>query len=284
MKRLLLTAFSFFILLNFSFGKELSGSDLDAVNLALDAKLYVNDYEELPDQLAYLENVEKQISDLENSISEEARFLCNKLIDSQKQASVQAAELKLLKDKQNNKKPKKDKAAEAEAEAAANQLLEEYNSFENNHSDLSSHFYFHKKEAEMGALRFLPTGKQLKALMNIVEDYKNINEQMPDYGEILYTYGMFLYMMPKIAGGDKVLGLKKIYHATQVSSSNYEKAAALLLYSQILLEEKKKDESKQYLQEAFNLDPDNVTYKELWEMNEAGYSMFKMADYQKKKM
>lgn len=282
MKKISVLFLAVFLLTALAFGKELSGADLEAVNKALDAKLYVNDYEELSDQLSYLDKIEKQISDLGSTISEEARFICDKIIVSQRESS-KSADANKLENIPGSKKPKKDKAAEAEAEAAANSYLEEFKNFESKHSDLSSHFYFRYKEAEMATLAYLPTAKQLKAMMGIFEDYKIIYETNPDYGEILYTYGMMLYMVPKIAGGDKDGGMEKILRATQVSQSNYEKAAALLLYSQILLEDKKKDDSKLYLATAFALDPDNKTYTEIIEMNEAGYSMFKMAEYQKKK-
>lgn len=282
MKKIIVLVLVGLQLTGFLFGKELTGADLDAVNIALDVKLYANDYEELSDQLTYIEKIEKQISALGNTISEEARFICKKIIESQVSTSKQAAAQKLERGQdQKSKKQKKDKAAEAEAAAVANKNLDDYIQFESSHTDLSSHFYYRYTEAEMATLPYLSTAKQLKASVKMIDDYKKIYEMNPDYGEILYSYGMALTIMPKIAGGDKDGGIGMILKATTVSKSNYEKAAALLLYSQFLLEDKKNDEAKQYLQKAQALAPDNKTYKDILAMNEAGYSMFRMAEYQK---
>ena len=118
------------------------------------------------------------------------------------------------------------------------QTCEEYKAFADSHSDLSCHFYLHYLEAQMATLAYLPKTKQLGAAKQAIEEFKKIDEKYPDYAESLYTYGMILYVMPKIAGGDKEAAMAKIKHAAEVPASNFEKAGALLLYSQILFKEK----------------------------------------------
>lgn len=131
-------------------------------------------------------------------------------------------------------------------------------------------------------------GKMLKIkiiksiIKNIINDYRQIEEMNPEYGEILFVYGMSLYMAPKIVGGDKKLGIEKIYKATQVSATNYEKVSAMVIYSQLLFEDKKYEEAEKYLMAAAELSPSKKQYQEIKEMNEAGYSMFRAAEYKKK--
>lgn len=271
MKKLFLCLF---LINTLCFAKELAGTDLQAVNKALDSKLHANDYEELSGQLAYIQKIENQIATMTN-LSDEAKLICKNILILEKETLKSADYSKKNKDK---KAEKKDPALEALVQKCYN----EYKAFDETHSNLSSHFYYHYLETEVTLLGFLPVAKQLSAGKEIIEKYKKLDELYPNYGENLFTYGMVLYMMPKIAGGDKEAGLAKIKKATYISSSDYEKASALILYSQILFEKKQKEESKTYLMKAQALAPNNTSFKEIQTMNDEGYSFFDAKDYMKK--
>lgn len=260
------------------FAKELEGKNLQAVNKALDAQLYVNNYEELSDQLAYLQKIEKQILAYGDTISDEAKLLCKNILIMQKETAKSADAAKKNKDK----KKKVDKEATEAAKAFSQSIYDEYKAFADSHSDLSCHFYLHYLEAQMATLAYLPKTKQLGAAKQAIEEFKKIDEKYPDYAESLYTYGMILYVMPKIAGGDKEAAMAKIKHAAEVPASNFEKAGALLLYSQILFKEKKPEEAKIYFNKAKALNPESKSFKEMQKMNDAGFSIFEMKEYLKK--
>lgn len=261
------------------YAKELEGKDLQAVNIALESNLGVSEFETLEEKLTYLEGIEGQIEEFGSGISDESKLICRSIMRLQKETAKTEELLKQEKDqkKKNNKREK-----DPEVEAMIMGWFKEYEDFAQTHSDLSSHFWFHYKEAEFATLSYLSMSRQIEILKNIVDDYKKIEEMNSDYGENLFTYGMSLYMAPKMAGGDKQAGIEKIYKATQGSSTNYEKVSALVVYSQLLFEDKKYDDAKKYLLEARELSPSKKRYDEMLEMNAAGYSIFKADDYRKK--
>lgn len=279
MKKIVIGALAFVCISVCGFAKELEGVNLQAVNMALDAKLYVGRYEELQDQLDYLESVEKQIGSFGDSISDEAKLICKGTLLLQKETSK--AEYKAQLEKNQKKKGKKEK--DTELEARIMNLFEEYKSFMESHSDLSAHFYLHYREAELSTLEYISMSKQIEIYKNIVSSYKSIEAINPDYGENLFTYAMMLYNAPKMAGGDKALAHEKALKAIEVSKTDYEKATANIIYSQILVEDKKIDEAKKYFLEGKKMVPENKKYDEIQKMNEAGYSMFQSEEYEKKK-
>lgn len=279
MKKIILIVVFLIQFVFFSYGKELEGKNLQAVNTVINANLIADQYEELSDKLNYLASVEEQIAGLNDEISDEASLICRIGLELQKENAKNAELLKQAKKEKKKIKNTKD----PEKEAFIMGLFDEYKKFAESHNDLSSHFYFHYKETEFATMPYLSTGNQLKILKTISDDYKKIEEMNPDYGENLFTYGMVLCMMPKIAGGNKEVGLEKIKRACEVSATDYEKLSALTVYSQLLYEDKKKDEAREILERAQNIIPDNKTILQIMEMNEAGYSMFQSDDYEKKK-
>lgn len=279
MKKLVLTGFLIAAVCSFGFAKELEGTDLLALSAVLDAKLDVGAYEELSDQLAYVESIEKKIADYGNSISDEAKMICKSTLILQKET----LKAEYLAEQEKNQKNKSKKEKDPEKEAMLMKLFEEYKGFADSHSDLSSYFYFHYKELEFSTLAYLPLSKQIELLKNIVNDYKKIEEINPDNGENLLTYSMMLYMAPKIAGGDKVAAREKILRAIDVSTTRYERATSNIIYSQYLVEEKQKDEAAKYFEAGRNLGPAIKKYDDIKLMNDAGYSMFQAEDYEKRK-
>lgn len=280
MKKTVSIFVALFFILFCGYSKELEGTDLLAVNTVLESNLGISEFETLEEKIEYLDKVANQIEGYGNAISDEAKLICKSVLRNLKE-TARAEEL--FKQEENQKKKNNKREKDPEVEAMIMGWFKEYEDFAQNHTDLSSHFYFHFKEAEFATLPYLSMGKQVEMLKNIVEDYRKIEEMNPDYGEILFTYGMTLYMAPKIAGGDKQAGIEKIYKATQVSKTNYEKVSAMVVYSQLLFEDKKYDEAKKYLVEAEAISPAKKRYQEIQEMNDAGYSLFKADEYKKKK-
>lgn len=278
MKKITVVLVSVFLFSFCGYSKELEGKSLQAVNFVLESNLGVSEYETLEEKLNYLDKTENQVEKYGDEISDEAKFICKSILRMQKETTKSEELLKQEKD-QNNKAKKEENP---ETKALILGWFAEYQEFDKTHQDLSSHFYFHYKEAEFATLPYLSMGKQLDILKNIIGDYKKIEEMNPNYGENLFTYGMSLYMAPKIAGGNKKSGIEKIYKATQVSDTIYEKVSALLVYSQIMFEEKKFEESKKYLMEAETLSTAKIKYAEIREMNDAGYSIFDAEEYRKK--
>lgn len=272
-----LVGFVLFFVAALCFAKELEGKNLAAVNKALDVQLFVNDFEDLSEQLAYIQKIEHEIFADEKDLSDEARLLCKNILIMQRENSKTVDLAKKNKDKKKKDK-ENSKEFTAAAQALAQTIFDEYKAFADSHENLSCHFYLHYLQADMTLLGFLPPAKQLSSMKRIIDEYKSIDERYPDYAESLYTYGMILYMTPKIAGGDKVAGLEKIKRATEVPASNFEKAGALTLYSQLMFEEKNTEESKLYLEKAMAIAPNNKSFIEMQEMNEKGYSMFKMQE------
>lgn len=280
MKNFFCFAFLFFIAVNSLFSKELEGKSLEAIQLVIESNIQIAELEELNEKLGVVDRLEEQIAEIGDEISDEAKLICKtKLMLLRETAKAED----LIKQEKEQKKKSSKREKDPEMEKMVTALIDEYRGFEESHSDLSSSFYFHYKQAEFAGLSFVSTSKQLEAVKNIVDDYRVIAEMNPENGEVLLTYGMALYMAPKILGGDKVVGLDTIYKASQVSGTKYEKISAYIAYSQLMFEDKKYDEARNALNEADKLVPGSKTYKEIIEMNDAGYSMFKAKEYEKKK-
>lgn len=265
MKKIILIAAAAFILAQAGTAKELSGNDLKAVNAALDTKLYSTDYTSFDKQMEVVKQAEEKIASY-GTISEEAALICRNVITLQKET--------LKSQNQMMKSDKKDLPKDPQAKATAEKCLEEYNSFAKTHSDLSPQFKMHWIEAEMATLSYMSKAKQLAKAPGIIDKYKELDKAYPNYGESLLVYGMILYMMPKIAGGDKEAGMSKLKRATQTGTSNYEKVSSMILYSQMLFEEKQFDEARKYLEKAKELAPQNKTINFIKAYNDSGKSAF----------
>lgn len=273
---------AFFTICFCAFTKELSGNDLKAVHKVLDSKLYINDYETADEKKAYLSRVEKSIDF--SSLSQEASLICkNSLKMAKDSATTTKYDLSLLVEAAESakKKEKKDKIDEA-AKKKALDFFGTYEKFAETHNDLSSYFWFHYKEAELGTLAYLPTTQQLKKMGGLLDEYKNLVEMNPNNSECLFMYGMILYMMPGVLGGSKKDGLAKIKKAVETAACDYETATASIMLSQILLDEGKTDESKYYMNKVLKIDPKNKMVLMIKELNDNGYSIFQMEKYIKK--
>lgn len=275
MKKLIFVAF-LLITASFGFAKELEGKNLEAVYMALDARLYVNDYEELQDQLAYMNRVENQIKNIESEISDEAKLIYKTVIEFQKATLIATDEEKKA-EKQKKKDIKKDEETEKKVMDTYNRYIE----FEATHENLSSYFYFHFNEAKMATIPYLTKAKQLELLTGLLDSYKFVEELNPNNSENLFTLAAILYAMPKIAGGNKEEAIEKIEKAINTAGCNYEKSSAIILYSQLLFEDNQIEKSKKLFDEGLKLDPENKPMIHYKEMNEAGFSMFKEKEYQK---
>lgn len=260
-----------------SFAKELVAFDRKAVNKVLDARLYINDFETYEEKISYLEKVQHEIEEI-SGLSAEAEFICKKLLGMQKETVFTEDELKQSK----NQKRKNFKSKETESLVMTN--FEDFLLFEENHPDLSAHFYLRKLEAEMATLPFLPANKQIKFLSGLLDTYRSIEEMEENYSEILFTLSTILYVIPKIAGGSKEEATEKCLKAIETATCDYEKTSSLVMYSQILFEAHNYEESKSYLNAAIAIAPANVAMKEIKKMNEAGYSMFRPKNHEKMDM
>lgn len=278
MRKILSLIFITVIGISSSFAKELEGTNLQAVKTVLEANLGVNEFEELQDQLNFLNRIERKIASYGDGISEEAKLICKLVIAKQKETAIGMDKLKKEDVQKKTSKPEKDPVKEA----AAMEMFNEFKALAEANEDLSSHFYYYYKQAEFATMQYLPIGQKMEIFKNILKDYEKIEEMNPNYGENLFTLGMVMYMMPKAMGGNKEFGLEKILKASKVSATKYERVSALALYSQIMFEEKKYEEAKNYLAMAHQQVPLNKSFEKIQEMNDAGYSFFKMEEYSKK--
>lgn len=278
MRKILSLIFITVIGISSSFAKELEGTNLQAVKTVLEANLGVNEFEELQDQLNYLNRIERKIASYGDGISEEAKLICKLVIAKQKETAIEMDKLKKDDGQKKNSKQEKDPVKEA----AAMELFNEFKTLAEADENLSSHFYYYYKQAEFATIQYLPISQKMEIFKTIIKDYEKIEEMNPNYGENLFTLGMVMYMMPKAMGGNKEGGLEKILKASKVSATKYERVSALALYSQIMFEEKKYEEAKNYLALAHEQVPLNKSFEKIQEMNDAGYSFFKMEEYRKK--
>lgn len=258
-------------------GAELEGKNLETLHMALDAKLYINNFSQLEDKLNYCQKIQDQIAESEDEVSEEVKFICNGIFLLERENAIFNEKKK---NTPSNKK-KKNKSMEKN-EAAEEKILDyfdQYKNFAATHENLSSHFYFHYKEMEFATVPYLSTGDQLKIFMHTFDDYKKIEEQNPFLSENLFMQGAMLYFMPAIAGGSKTKAIEKLDSAYTTALCDYEKSSALVMKSQILFESKKLEESKDLLNSALEIAPENTTIKLLIDANQAGYSMFELEKY-----
>lgn len=255
---------------------ELCGQDLKAVNLVLDSKLYINNFEKTEEKLNYLQEVENQIEMISSEISEEANLICKNILIVQKQTAIfNPQDLEVHQSKKNQKEEN------PELKKIAMDLYNSYKDFYETHEAVSSHFMFHYKEAEFNILPYLTTKQQIKVFKTLIDYYKDIEKQNPEYSENLSSLGMMLYFMPGIMGGSKKEGEEKLIKAYKTASCNYEKATAGMMVSQIMLERKNSEEAFIYLEEIQALAPENKMIKQIKDLNEKGYSMFSIDEYEK---
>lgn len=262
--------------------KELNGKNLSYVHKALDAKLIQNCFEKAEDKLSYLS---AELSETENAdINDEAKLIASTLLKIEMESVKTSEEMRILKENEKGKKNKK-KINQEDLNPGAKDVIfdcfEKYKAFDEANKDLSSYFYFHFNETMYATIPYLSKKEQLKIMTSMPDDYKRLEEINPDMAETLNMYGAVLYFMPGAFGGSKKLAEEKIRKAIEVSACDYEKANALVLYAQFLFEEKEKDEAAKLMDQALALSPENLSIKKMRDANLAGYSIFKMNEYEK---
>lgn len=94
MRRILSLIIVALIGMSFSFAKELEGNNLQAVKTVLEANLNVNEYEDLADQLSYLNKVERKIASYGDGISDEVKLICKLIMANQKETAIGMDKLK----------------------------------------------------------------------------------------------------------------------------------------------------------------------------------------------
>lgn len=276
MKKIKYLCFMLILFTSKVFARELSGEDLKAVNKILDSKLYVSDYKTPEEKLAYLNKIEKSLA---SSISPEAALICkNSLIMAKESAKIPEVDLSSL----NFEMPKKKEKVDENAKKLALDIFESYKTFAAANEDLSSHFWFHYKEAELQTLPYLSKTQQLKMMTSILDDYKKIEEINPNLSENLMMYGTILYMVPGALGGSKKNGIAKLRKAVDTAACDYEKASACMILAQLLIEEKKNDEALTFINKVIQMSPNNKMMLLIKDMNEKGYSIFQAKKYIKK--
>lgn len=262
--------------------KELNGKNLSYVHKALDAKLIQNCFEKAEDKLSYLS---AELSEIENAdINDEAKLIASTLLKIEMESVKTSEEMRILKENEKGKKNKK-KINQEDLNPGAKDVIfdcfEKYKAFDEENKDLSSYFYFHFNETMYATIPYLSKKEQLKIMTSMPDDYKRLEEINPDMAETLNMYGAVLYFMPGAFGGSKKLAEEKIRKAIEVSACDYEKANALVLYAQFLFEKKEKDEAAKLMDQALALSPENLSIKKMRDANLAGYSIFKMNEYEK---
>ena len=115
MRKILSLIFITVIGISSSFAKELEGTNLQAVKTVLEANLGVNEFEELQDQLNFLNRIERKIASYGDGISEEAKLICKLVIAKQKETAIGMDKLKKEDVQKKTSKPEKDPKAIAAA-------------------------------------------------------------------------------------------------------------------------------------------------------------------------
>lgn len=251
------------------FAKELEGKDWQAVIQVKDATLYAEDFEELNDQLAYMDDVKSKIA--ADSISEEAQFLCNAIINQEK-FELNDNMLKKQEEEQKSKTIKKER--ENNSKIFFEKQFADFKEFESTHSELSACFYFHYKQAEMETADSLSFGKQMKMIKNMCKDFEEIEKMSPEYVENLYTYGLLLYMMPGFFGGNVQKGFEKISKSVELAETTYDKVNVFMILSQICFDAKLQDEWKTCMDVLDELVPGSRQVAEIKAINDSGKSSF----------
>lgn len=108
MRKILSLIFITVIGISSSFAKELEGTNLQAVKTVLEANLGVNEFEELQDQLNFLNRIERKIASYGDGISEEAKLICKLVIAKQKETAIGMDKLKKEDVQKKTSKPEKD--------------------------------------------------------------------------------------------------------------------------------------------------------------------------------
>lgn len=274
---LLILIFSFFT--SSVFSKELNSRDLAALHSVLDARYYAGDYETSAEKIAYLLQKEQELKSIQDELSEEVKLICKSIFTLEKEIA-KASEFQKVSGNSEKKQDKKSK--NNETEKIILDCYRELKDYSETHTYLSSHFYYHFKEAEFSAMAYFSTNEQLRILKGILDDYRKIEEMNPEFSENHFMLGTLLFFMPKIAGGNKTESKEQLLLAIKHAACNYEKASSLIMLSQILYDDKNYDEAFEYLNAAYEIDPKNKSVQKIKEANAAGYSMFEMNKYLKK--
>lgn len=262
--------------------KELEGIDVAAVHKALNAKLTENCFESADEKLNFLKSEYEEIQSLE--IGDEASLIATSLLKIEMETVKTSEALRLIMEKEKGKK-NKSKISQEELNPEAKEVIlgcyEKYKDFAEKNENLSSYFYFHYNETLYATVPYLAKKEQLKIMTGMLDDYKKLEEINPDLAETLNMYGAVLWFLPGAFGGSKKSGEEKIQKAIKVAACDYEKANALVLYAQLLLENKESEKAAEFMNQALELSPENLTIKKIRDANNAGYSIFKMEDYEK---
>lgn len=281
MKKLFSVILFSFLLAN-GFTKELEGVDLAVVHRALNAKLTENCFETSTEMISFLES---ELSEIQNEkVSDEARLISTTLLKLEIESVKTTEAMKTLLENNKGKKNKM-KFDQENLDPVSKEIImgcfEEYQIFANENEDLSSYFYFHYNETMYATVPYLPKKEQTKIMTGIINDYKKLEERNPEFPETLNMLGSIQYFMPGIFGGNKKAGEEKIKKAVEVASCDYEKVNALVLYAQLLFEKKDITGSQEYMNQALELSPENKYIQKIRDANNAGYSFFKIMDYEK---
>jgi len=216
-----------------------------------------------------MDNVRNEID--MKTISEEAAFLCDAIINQEK-FQITDNMLKKQEEEKKNKEIKKER--EKNSKQFVLKQFEDYKAFELSHSDLSTCFYFHYKQAELETADYLSFSKQMKMLKNICKDFEEIEKMNPEYVENLYTYGFMLYLMPGFFGGNAEKSLEKVNKAIETAETTYDKVNAMIILSQICFDAGLKDEWKMCIEVLEELVPGSKQIAEIKQLNESGKSAF----------
>ncbi|MCQ2573231.1 MAG: hypothetical protein MJ182_04995 [Treponema sp.] len=277
--------FCFFLFGSFcfiSFAKELEGENLVLVHRALNAKLIETCYENVDEKISFLKS---ELGEIEKAkVSSEAKLISEVLLKIEIETVKTSEALKVLRESEKGKKNRKkinQKDLNPDAESVIIGCFEKYKNFEANNKDLSSYFYFHYNETMYATVPYLKKNEQLKMMTGMLDDYKKLEEINPNLAETLNMYGAVLYFLPGAFGGNKKAGEEKIKKAIEVSACDYEKANALVLYGQLLVEKKEIDSAMNYVNQALEISPTNIYIQKIRDANKAGYSIFKMEEYEK---
>lgn len=282
-KRFFVLVLSVFLCVT-GFAKELEGENLACVHRALNAKLQENCFEGAEEKLAFLRAELQAIEGAE--VSEEARLISESLlkIEIENVKSTEAARLQEEKSKSKKSKKISQEELNPDAKDIIFGCFEKYNAFKEGKENLSSYFYFHYNETMYSTLSYVSKKEQLKIVTGMLDDYKKLEEINPAFSETLNMYGAVLFFMPAAFGGNKKAGEEKILNAIKYSSCDYEKANSLVLYAQILFEKKEQEKSLEYMNKALEISPTNTTIKKIRDANKEGFSIFKMDEFEKKRI
>lgn len=282
MKKQILIILGILFSLSSAFSDELFNDDLVLVAKALDAKLFVDNYENYADKVTYVQSVESECQQLFINCSEEAQLIFNSTLAIQKENMKAAEKMRVEKENGTSKKDR-NSTPDEESKKIIFDYLNKYEDYAAKHANPSSYFNYHYLEVKMSSFAYLSRKQQLEGFTNLIDGYKAIYEQNPKMSENLLALGMINQFLPGVLGGNKKEGKEQILQAIEYAVCGYEKASSCMLLSQIYFEDKKFDEANDLLDKALKIAPENRTLIELKKMNDAGYSMSDAEKYRKAK-